>query len=153
MVAVAVFAEYTTGEGRWKTAPTAQLAKCAEALAIRKSFTEDLSGLYTDDELDNVADIAPPPAVAPDPLVPRDESNFLRAAIDALGDQARDWLLGVAKADAIPNISGGKFRRSHRDRLAWHIIVAQRIKPGGPDVPDADEPVPADVHDDTEPAR
>lgn len=56
-VGVAYFAEYVqnTSEGGpnsfWREKPHVMLAKCAEALAIRKAFPEDTSGLYIPEEM------------------------------------------------------------------------------------------------------
>src|SRR5687768_4635606 len=49
--AIAKFSEYNAGGSMWQKMPANQLAKCAEALALRKAFPHQLSGLYTPDEM------------------------------------------------------------------------------------------------------
>jgi len=50
--AVAHWSEYVDDKSpMWKTMPANQLAKCAEAKALRQAFPNDLSGLYTSDEM------------------------------------------------------------------------------------------------------
>lgn len=55
--ATAHYAEYCqknkegNPSGTWATLPMTMLAKCAEAKALRKAFPQDLSGLYTAEEM------------------------------------------------------------------------------------------------------
>lgn len=75
--AVAHYSEYvvTKYNGQpnhiWKTKPAGQLAKCAEALAKRRAFPQDLSSIYTDEEMEHVDN--PPPVVIQAERVRADE--------------------------------------------------------------------------------
>jgi phage recombination protein Bet len=79
-VGVAHWAEYVqkTKEGAptrfWATMPHVMLAKCAEALALRKAFPEDMSGLYVPEEMAQ-AESAPAARELPK-ITPFDPDNY-----------------------------------------------------------------------------
>ena len=81
------------------------------------------SGLFVADLDDDPR--TPPPG--PDQAVSRDEQGVLYAAVEALPDHAVDWLTGQGNSAGIPQPAAPAFRRSHRDRLAWMILVAQTM--------------------------
>jgi phage recombination protein Bet len=67
-VGVARFQDYNAGQGLWSKMPAAMIAKCSEALALRKAFPADMSGVYTVDEMEQetvTITATPAPALAP----------------------------------------------------------------------------------------
>jgi len=61
-VATARWSEYYPGDKQgymWRKMPYGQLAKCAEALALRKAFPKLLSGFYVQEEMDQSKGQAP----------------------------------------------------------------------------------------------
>lgn len=63
--AVAKFESYSVSysgklSGLWAKMPDLMIAKCAEALALRKAFPQDLSGVYTSEEMEQVDTHAKP---------------------------------------------------------------------------------------------
>lgn len=98
--ATARWDEYFPGEQQgfmWKKMPHVMLGKCAEALALRKAFPQELSGVYTNEEMEQAGpgDVRPqveterpaipakPPANGSNGINHTDEEVFL--ALRTLG--------------------------------------------------------------------
>jgi phage recombination protein Bet len=94
LYAVAHFDEYAATDkdghlvAQWKTMPVLMIAKCAEALALRRAFPQELANVYTEEEMgQQVARDAPtaPPLEppAPTPLSSDRVARFLTACEEA----------------------------------------------------------------------
>jgi phage recombination protein Bet len=89
--ATARWEEYYPGEKQgfmWNKMPFLMLGKCAEALALRKAFPEALSGLYTDEEMQQAENIKYEPKQEPKEANPEDAkyANAPEADVIPLSD-------------------------------------------------------------------
>ena len=93
-VGVARFADYNAGQGLWSKMPAAMIAKCSEALALRKAFPADMSGVYSTDEMEQAAVepvtvTAVAPAAGDDKLFQAGKAAIAKASSIDLLEQVR----------------------------------------------------------------
>jgi phage recombination protein Bet len=102
--ATARWDEYYPGDEQgfqWRKMPHVMLAKCAEALALRKAFPADLSGLYVHEEMEQADRPAPAPNAVIDAEV-LEGSDLVKAAEKTLGAKAPKSASASAQPKAEP---------------------------------------------------
>lgn len=146
--AVAMWDSYvqTNKEGKptamWTKMPELMLAKVAETLALRKAFPQELSGLYTGEEMaqaESPSHEAPtqiqPPPPKPEKVVTRDQLTRLFAIARTCG-----WVHDELKAQMqkmFPGIqSSSELSMTQYDVLVSFIENNHRMTPGVKDVQD-----------------
>jgi phage recombination protein Bet len=84
LYAVAKWESYAQSSPIWKKMPELMLAKCAESLALRKAFPNDLSGIYTDEEMSQTE-------VVERKVVPQKVEMPVVPSVPVITDAGLDW--------------------------------------------------------------
>ncbi len=127
---VARFAAYAQTTPIWKNMGDVMIAKCAEALGLRKAFPQELSGLYTSDEMDQAETRPNPHVTRPEEIVPEIEYDAQGEPIDniPLGDERIEQLpKAKAKSDYAMAQQEMYGTKSLIELEAWGNANANRI--------------------------
>lgn len=122
-VGVARFADYNGGQGLWSKMPAVMIAKCSEALALRKAFPADLSGVYSTDEMQQAEEIEPVTVTAT-------TARNLPAAKATAFDAGQKAIAKAASMDELKSLGerlmarfeAGELTESERDQLLQMLL-------------------------------
>lgn len=109
--AVALWDEYvaTKRDGSvtqmWQTKGALMIAKCAEALALRKAFPQDLSGIYTSDEMQQADNVARRGATSRSPMQQAAEAHNAAVGVEVVDVEPGEPDTGISGnlADLAPD--------------------------------------------------
>lgn len=144
--AVAKWSSYvqTTNKGAvtkmWVQMGDVMIAKCAESLALRRAFPQELSGLYTTDEMDQATSERPPVAQAsrppsntvrkpPGTPAADEETGEIIDVVEKSTHEEREVLRELMKRDGMTGDTFKEFLDGllGRDTLGWADLTSEEI--------------------------
>lgn len=139
LYAVATFDAYNAGGNMWRKMPALMLGKCAEMLALRKAFPQDLSGLYSTEEMDQADSRHRPQQQRPtEPEQPMLVAEPQQPETDWFAEIASARLDSPAAANALWQAMPKKLRAERGDELkaamaARMAALTETEKPSQPE--------------------
>ena len=124
-VGVARFADYNAGQGLWSKMPAAMIAKCSEALALRKAFPADMSGVYTPDEMDQAAEpvtVTTEAATALPAVKAKDTSKTFTAGAAAIAKAKSMQDLEDLQPRMAKRLEDGDLTQEQHDKLLQQML-------------------------------
>lgn len=151
-VGVAHYSEYVqlTKEGKpthmWASKQHVMLGKCAEAIALRKAFPEDTSGLYAPEELpesETPRTVAPPPPAVVAPVPDHAKSKQEQGPKAKRGPAPKVVQAEVVQMPAPQSAANAAVTAKVVEALGWAPQQPEREEPPMPELEpiEAEEPV------------
>jgi len=122
-IGVARFDDYNAGgQGLWSKMPATMIAKCSEALALRKAFPADLSGVYSTDEMQQADDIEPVTVTAKATRALPAKATAFEAGEKAIAKAATLDELKSLGDRLVARFEAGELTETERDQLLQMLL-------------------------------